>query len=453
MSKRKPKKKRLGKRSGLPATERLAAAIRMHQQGQVEAAAEVYRKILRDLPDQVDALHFLGVAAHQTGDHETALANLDRVLTMAPSHLDARNNRGNVFKKLGRLDEAEADYRRVLEERPKDPNALNNLGTILRTRGRYDEAEAKFREVIALVPKHGPAWQNLGNTLSALERHEEAIEAHRQAVHLTPQSPSTYLHLGSVLAAIGRLSEAREVFELWRDRFPNDPRVQHMLAACSGEATPSRASDDYVRAEFAHFADTFDDKLAQLEYRAPTLIAEELTRVLGAPSPSGAVLDAGCGTGLCGAFLRPRASHLTGVDLSPEMVELARKRNQYDALVVDELTTYLRQQDAAFDLIVSADTLVYFGDVRDVLTAAAQALRPAGVLAFTVERTTANEAPAGFRILPSGRFAHCQGYLAETLARAGLGDLSFQETTLRKEAGRWVEGYLVSARRLPHALS
>jgi predicted TPR repeat methyltransferase len=428
--------------------DRLAAAVRMHQLGQVTPAVAIYKKVLSDSPDHVDALHFLGVAMHQLGDHDGALAQLDRVLELAPGHPDAHNNRGNILKKLGRLDEAEAEYRRVLAERPKDSNALNNLGTVLRSRGQFEAAAAVFREVLALVPDHGSAWQNLGHTLSAMERYDEAIEAHREAVRLVPQSPSSYHHLGAVLAANGRPDEAREVFERWLARFPSDPRARHMLASCTREAAPSRASDDYVRAEFANFAATFDAKLAQLEYKAPTLIAEASARLLGEAGRASAVLDAGCGTGLCATFLRARSAHLTGVDLSPEMVDLAKERRLYDHLVVDELTAFLRKHEAGYDLIVSADTLVYFGDLVEVLGAAARALVANGVLAFTVERIAWAETTHGYRLQPSGRYAHSHEYLTATLTGAGLIDVDLREVSLRKEAGRWVEGFLVSARQV-----
>jgi predicted TPR repeat methyltransferase len=429
--------------------DRLTSAIRMHQQGQVEEAAAIYRQVLQRSPNHVDALQFLGVAMHQLGDHDGALAQLGRALALAPDHPDVRNNRGNVFKKLGRLDEAEADYRRALALRPKDANARSNLGTVLRERGQLDEAVATFREVIALVPNHGPAWQNLGNALTGLGRIDEAIEAHREAVRLAPQLPSSYHYLGAVLAANGKLAEAREVFGRWVDLFPDDPRARHMLAACSGESAPDRASDDYVRAEFSGFAASFDAKLASLEYKAPSLIAEQIDRLLGQGEVRNAVLDAGCGTGLCASFLRPRSGKLVGVDLSPEMVELAGQRHLYDALVVEELTAYLRKHEAAFDLVVSADTLVYFGDLGDVIAAAAQAMRADAILIFTVERITAAEAPLGFRIQPSGRYAHSREYITATLSGASLGEVSFCEVSLRKEAGQWVEGFLVSAKRPP----
>jgi predicted TPR repeat methyltransferase len=430
--------------------DRLMAAIRLHQQGEVESAMEIYEEILRGSPDHVDALHFSAVAMHQQGDHHGALARLARVLKLVPDHFDANNNRGNIFKKLGRLDDAEADYRRALAIRPRDVDALNSLGTVLRERGRLKEAEARFREVIAITPKHAAAWQNLGNTLIFMDRIADAVEAHREAVRLAPMSPRAYHYLVAVLSANNLLDEARTVCKKWVELCPQDARAPHMLAACTGEEAPKRASDDYVRAEFAGFAASFDSNLARLEYKAPTLLAGEVGRLLGEQRTQSVALDAGCGTGLCGSFLRARSKRLVGVDLSPEMVDWARKRQMYDELVVDELTGYLRKHEAAFDLVVSADTLVYFGDLGEALPAAARALAPGGILAFTVERAAEADASAGYRIRPSGRYAHSRAYLESTLTAAGFSDLAFREVYLRREAGHWVEGFLVSA-KLPVA--
>jgi predicted TPR repeat methyltransferase len=97
-------------------------------------------------------------------------------------------------------------------------------------------------------------------------------------------------------------------------------------------------------------------------------------------------------------------------------------------------------------LIVSADTLVYFGDLGDVTAVAAKALRPGGVLVFTVERAQPADAPGGYRIHPHGRYSHTGDYLLRTLAEAGFIAPSLREVKLRKEASTWVEGWLVSAR-------
>ena len=71
--------------------------------------------------------------------------------------------------------------------------------------------------------------------------------------------------------------------------------------------------------------------------RVPERLGELLDPVLEDRSNL-SILDLGCGTGLSGLMLRRRARHLTGVDLSPEMVEKARARGIYDRLEVGEIT-------------------------------------------------------------------------------------------------------------------
>jgi predicted TPR repeat methyltransferase len=435
-----------GRKKGPQAAELLAAAIRKHQAGHAEEAAASYREIPSTSPDHVDALHFLGVAEHQLGHSEQALAHINRALEELPDHPDALNNRGNILKKLGRLDEAERDYRRTLELRPNDANTRSNLGTIQRERGDLEGAIATYREVIAARPDHVPAWQNLGNTLGDLNRTQEALDAHHEAMRLAPQASDSYRYLGRMLYTESRLEEAANIYRRWLTLFPDDPLARHFAAACTGQAVPSRASDDYVRAEFEGFASTFDGTLARLEYQAPKLVAEEVARLYPEAEPRLAVLDAACGTGLCGPLLRTRAAFMVGVDLSAAMVELARKRSVYDALVVAELTAYLGEHAQTSDLVVSADTLVYFGDLGDVTAAAAKSLRPGGALVFTVERAQPADAPVGYRIHSHGRYSHTGDYLMNVLTPAGFIDPSLREVHLRKEAGLWVKGWLVSAR-------
>jgi predicted TPR repeat methyltransferase len=443
-SRSKSRKKRRHALPRRPGGEILAEAIRKHQGGEVARAAELYRQVLARRPDDANALHFLGMAEHQLGNSQVALDLLGRVLKLAPAYFDAWNNRGNVLKQLGRLEEAEADYLHALALRPDDPNTESNLGSVRRARGDLEGAEKMFRQVIARRPDHANAWQNLGNTLEDLDRRDEALTAHREALRLAPGSVDSYRHMGAVLQALGRVDEAKEVLREWLVRFPDDPRAQHFVAACSEQSVPSRASDDCVRVEFDGFAQVFDALLARLEYRGPDLVAGEVARLFPEAAAQLAVLDAGCGTGLCGPGLRSRSRHLTGVDLSPAMIEVARRRGLYDVLAVAELTAHIQAHPAAWDLIVSADTLVYFGDLGELVRVAARALLPGGALVFTVEAASPDVAPHGFRLNLSGRYSHTRDYLCQVLADAGFVGVTTTAVNLRKEGGQWVDGYLIS---------
>ena len=114
-----------------------------------------------------------------------------------------------------------------------------------------------------------------------------------------------------------------------------------MLAASTGRHVPRRASDAFVVRTFDDFAASFEAKLESLSYRAPALVADTLADAGLVPDGRLAVLDAGCGTGLCGPLLRPYASRLVGVDLSSGMLEHARHKQIYTDLAQAELTEFL----------------------------------------------------------------------------------------------------------------
>jgi predicted TPR repeat methyltransferase len=169
--------------------------------------------------------------------------------------------------------------------------------------------------------------------------------------------------------------------------------------------------------------------------------------VMGPPAARFDILDAGCGTGLCGEHFKPFARRLVGVDLSVEMLGKAAARKLYDDLILGELTAFVGAVPAAWDVIISADTLVYFGDLAPVMAAARRALRPSGHLVFTLEHASDEQAPSGFRINPHGRYSHTEAYVRAVLAAAQLAARQVTPVHLRVELSQPVEGLLVVAAR------
>lgn len=169
-----------------------------------------------------------------------------------------------------------------------------------------------------------------------------------------------------------------------------------------------------------------------------------------APNGSLTILDAGCGTGLCGALLRPFAARLVGVDLSAGMLKEAAKRELYDELIEAELGAYMAAHPFTFDVIVACDTLVYHGRLDDAVAAAAKALKPRGRLLFTLEQLS-EEGENPYRLAPTGRFCHRVFYVEAMLAAAGLVDASADAIIPRLECGEPVEGLLVTARAFADA--
>jgi predicted TPR repeat methyltransferase len=414
----------------------------LQQAEQWAAAAEIYETILEADPDHAAALHFSGVLAHQQG-RDDAVALIARSLELEPDRADWHSNFGIVLQDGLRLEEATAAYEQAIALDPEHANAHSNLGVVLRAQGRVADAEAAYRTAIRIDPDHADAHHNLGVLLNGLGRRREAALCFSRVITLRPKHPDARRLLALAHHTLGEVDKATAVFEEWLREEPDDPIARHMLAACSGRDVPARASNAYVEKTFDSFAASFDAKLASLEYRAPALVAERLAHAGIDASGDLDVLDAGCGTGLCGPLVAPYARRLVGVDLSEAMLARARARNVYDELVRRELTAYLLGSPGSFDVIVSADTLVYFGPLDGVATAAAGALRPGGVLVFTVEELAGG---AGYAISPSGRYRHAREYVERVLAGAGL-EPEILPADLRLEGGEAVAGLVVRAGR------
>ena len=292
-----------------------------------------------------------------------------------------------------------------------------------------------------------PAGEYFSSLASRLRSRGHVLAAFVCQHHAAAQLADDAEHwatLGDLAHIIGRRDDARDAYEEYLTLAPGDAEVEHILVSLRGEAPPPRAPDDCIVQLYARFAEFYERNMRQdLEYRGPELLTEALQRVL---RPAGAldVLELGCGTGLAAGLLRAFARRLVGIDLSPDMAERATATGLYDTVEIAEITEWLMRSRARdFDLIAACDTLIYFGDLRQVLMPAVKRLRDGGTLAFTVERGEGEP----FTLTDSGRYVHGEPHIADAAADAGLRVLSVDRTVLRYEYGEAVEGLVVVSRR------
>ncbi|MDE1989720.1 MAG: tetratricopeptide repeat protein [Betaproteobacteria bacterium] len=428
----------------MPPQSPFETAFSLHAAGALAEAEAAYRLILAKEPHHAQAMHYLGVALHQSGNSPEGVSLILKALELEPGQASRYNDFGNVLCAQGDYANAASVFRIALDLEPRDANVWNNYGSVLQREQQQEAAEAAYRKALDIAPDFAAALNNLAMLLSEQGRDEEAS---LQACRAFIQPPLDGKHpkmLGIAYYRLNLLSQAADCYREWLRLEPGNPVARHHLAACTQEAVPARAPDDFVKTVFDDMAAEFDHRLTgKLEYRGPEIIAGLLQAL---PPPNGTldVLDGGCGTGLCGPLLAPYARHLAGVDLSPGMVAKAAARNLYNTLTVAELTAYLQQHSQAFDLLALADTLIYFGDLSDILVASAGSLRAGGHLAFTVE-SLQGEHP--FELGPSGRYRHRRDHLTQALASSGFALLEMQEVVLRREFCQPTSGFGVLARR------
>lgn len=427
--------------------EALEMAMNLHRRNQLDGAVELYGRLLKVAPGHPDVLHLLGMARHQMGQSDEGVSLIRQAIGRAPEFVGYVNNLGNIHMARGEIDQAMTAYLKAVELDADNADLHNNLGALYKAQRQFEQARASYERAMALNPQHINAHNNMGLLFAELGDRPQAIAYYIRALELMPGDSSARRLLGTTYYAMGRIDDAAEVFRQWLQAEPDHPTAKHMYSACSGQDVPQRAADDYVEATFDNFAASFESVLNErLHYQAPQLCADVLSRQLPAPEQQFVMLDAGCGTGLCGTLMAPWAKVLAGVDLSRGMLDRAQAKGVYSDLYKAELTEFFKLSPQQWEVILSADTLCYFGDLIEVVAAASASLKSGGTLVFTVE-ALAEDKRLPHQIQPHGRYAHSQDHVIEALSRADLGVLELTAVELRHEGGVPVQGWLVAARK------
>ena len=410
----------------------LDSAVELHRRGELDAAREVHVQLLAANPANVRALHYGALVSFQRGQHRLAAAMVSHALFLDPDYTEARRSLTGLLHHVERPPEsADAYGPDMATELTEPPVRANPM-----SRSKRAAKEAKWWYLGAIEEEATDPFVRMSyaGLLEQRRRSADALvqwQAFDERVFVDEAVRESLLrrHL-EALRRLGRRAESGPLYERLLDMRPADATLRHMLAAVTGENVPAKPDAAYVRELFDKFAGTFDEVLGRIDYEVPALVGELVDGLVGRDrerqgGESGErtdgtlrVLDAGCGTGLCGPHLRPVAAVLAGVDLSSEMLARAEETGVYDTLHEAEIVAFLQRAHERWDLIVSADTFCYFGALEELLEVLAGALAPNGRLVFTVEHW-AEAAPTGYVLQPHGRYAHTRDAVNDALARAG----------------------------------
>ena len=181
-----------------PERKALAHAAEHQQAGRLQEAEKVYRDILRNNPENVDALRLLGTLVLSSGRMQEAEGLFRRVIAYAPDYAEAHLDLGRVLKEQQRLEEAIRSFEKVIELEPRNMQAHFLLASVLAPAARTHDAIAAYRKVLELRPNHPGALLGLGHTLKTVGRQEEAIEAYRDCIRMKPGHGETYWSLANL---------------------------------------------------------------------------------------------------------------------------------------------------------------------------------------------------------------------------------------------------------------
>ena len=240
-------------------------------------------------------------------------------------------------------------------------------------------------------------------------------------------------------------------------------------AAAAAAAASAAPPLSYIRKLFNGYSAHFDAHLVGvLGYKTPDTMRSLARATFGEGAAWRACADLGCGTGLAGVAFRGHVrGPLDGCDLSPGMVAEAEKRaGLYNLVEAGEVVEWLEKRAAGgarYDLIISADVLVYIGRLEALFDCVARCLRgaaegaaaaaeppppppppPPPAFMFSTEAQLGEGGGPGatFELTATGRCRHAASYIRRLAAERGLTVHAHAREAIRENAGLPVMGDL-----------
>eukprot|EP01037_Dinobryon_pediforme_P010642 gene10642-10713_t len=365
-------------------------------------------------------------------------------LELAPDHAEGLSGLGLLYVELRRYEDAAGILSAAVARGVATLSIHACLAQTLYLLGDFSASCRAFEKVIQAFPDVARIVQKYAQArlIEAFLQGgaTEAITAYRQAAGAHALDTVAVCRTAfQALIGFEKKDAAIRVAQFLLAQNPGDPVILYHLDALTG-LEPARAPDDYLKASFDSFAANFDTQLVEvLNYHIPEKCHSQLS---GLGLHFSNAIDLGCGTGLAAPYLAQLCGALTGVDISNGMLDKARERQIYTHIVEDEVVHFLDAVETNFDLVVSLDVLVYFGDLSALFAVVADKLMAGGIFCFSFE--IGRHEP--YQLRSSGRFAHTPSYI-EHISSESFDCIDSVDTPLRLEANRPVAGKLVTLRR------
>lgn len=191
----------------------LDRALSLHDKGDIAAAAKLYRRIIDANPNNLHAVHFLGVAEAAAGNIDRAKLLMTRSLQSKPVNVEFIENYAAVLHRAGEHDELVRLCQHGLQFAPTSLGLLHGRAAGLLAMSRHPEAIEQLTHLLAHHPRHFPAHFMLGSALAKSRQYEPALASYDQALQLNPRLAEAHLDKGTIHFATSRYDDALSAYD------------------------------------------------------------------------------------------------------------------------------------------------------------------------------------------------------------------------------------------------
>ena len=178
-----------------------------------ELAARLFKRMLKENPDNVELMHELATTYIRSGEDTKALEICEQILKNDSNDYNALLNLGGIYRRLGRYDESVSVLERARFLNEDDIQAFYTLGFTLKQMGNFDEALHCFNHVIEHNPSDILAYNHLGSIYSLRGDSKNAIASYQRGLQLDANHPILHYNLALEYEKIGHYDEVQKEYE------------------------------------------------------------------------------------------------------------------------------------------------------------------------------------------------------------------------------------------------
>jgi tetratricopeptide (TPR) repeat protein len=181
-----------------PERRLMALAAEHQKEGRLQEAEQLYRRVLRQRPRNVDAMRLLATIALKAGHADEAEQLLERAISVAPDFVNALIDLGRLRKEQDRFAEALECFDRAIAQEPENAQAHYQRGATLAPAALTSEAIEAYRRCLKYRPNHFGALLGLGHLLKAVGHYDQAVASYDECIRLRPDLGETYWSLANL---------------------------------------------------------------------------------------------------------------------------------------------------------------------------------------------------------------------------------------------------------------
>ena len=192
----------------------LQNAIILVQKGQLGEAEKVYRQLLAEDPENVDALRLLALLASRSGALDQGIAMLRKCTEIAPDYALAWENLAKLYRQKDdpeSIKMASYCFKKATELRPDWAEGWAGLGTMQTRSSQHKKGISSYKKSLELKIKQPRVHLSLGHIYKTIGEPEQSIISYKKAIKYDPEFGEAYWSLANLKTYRFTDSEIKEM--------------------------------------------------------------------------------------------------------------------------------------------------------------------------------------------------------------------------------------------------